>query len=72
MTLHNPKKSIFHKSFPGNNNQDFQSYIDILYFSTGVPLLEENELLETTEGSNSSVSGGDTGSATYSETSSKT
>ena len=38
----------------------------------GVPLLEENELLETTEGSNSSVSGGDTGSATYSEASSKT
>lgn len=34
----------------------------------GVPLLEENEV--ETEGSNSSVSGGDTGSATYSETSS--
>ncbi len=35
-----------------------------------MPLLEENEM--ETEGSNSSVSGGDTGSATYSETSSKT
>ena len=49
----------------------------ILFFSTGIPLLEENELLETaTEGSNSSSvssgAGGDTGSATYSETSSKT
>ena len=36
---------------------------------SGVPLLEENEL--ETEGSNSSEQG-DTGSATYSETSSKT
>ena len=46
-----------------------------MIYPTGVPLLEENELLETaTEGSNSSSvsSGGDTGSATYSETSSKT
>ena len=43
-----------------------------MFNSTGVPLLEENELLENTEGSNSSVSGGDTGSATYSEASSKT
>ena len=48
-------------------------YVYTPLFSTGVPLLEENELLETTEGSNSSVmSGGDTGSATYSEASSKT
>ena len=48
-------------------------YIDKVYLfnCTGIPLLEENEMLETAEGSNSSVSGGDTGSATYSETSSK-
>ena len=49
-------------------------WINMQIVSPGIPLLEENELLETaTEGSNSSsVSGGDTGSATYSEASSKT
>ena len=45
-----------------------QTPLNFFIFTAGIPLLEENEM--ETEGSNSSEPG-DTGSATYSETSNK-